>query len=311
MTTRDISVTLPVGQAIERTRRILFQPFDLGKWFTIGFCAWLASLGQGGVNGGVNFHGPAGGRTNPPNVQHWFEQARDYVVQNLWWLLPVVVAVVLVGLAIAVTIIWLSSRGEFMFLHCVALDKAEVRAPWHEFVREGNSLFVFRLVFSFGGFVLFVPLVAGIGFLIALMVQHRTANAEGILAVVALGIMAILLSLVWWIVARLTRDFVVPIQFSRRLRCLQGWRVFRDLLLANPGPFILYFLFQILIAIAIFAIVLMVVLVTCCVAGCLLAIPYIGTVLLLPVLVFRRAYSILYLAQYGSDYNVISGSVPA
>jgi len=28
---------------------------------------------------------------------------------------------------------WLHSRGEFMFLHCVAVNRAEVAAPWTEF----------------------------------------------------------------------------------------------------------------------------------------------------------------------------------
>jgi hypothetical protein len=35
---------------LERVKRVLFQPFDLGKWFIIGFCAWLAFLGDGGEN---------------------------------------------------------------------------------------------------------------------------------------------------------------------------------------------------------------------------------------------------------------------
>jgi hypothetical protein len=52
-----ISVTLPVGQAMERVKRTLFQPFDLGKWFTIGFCAWLAGLGQRGFASTTHFHG--------------------------------------------------------------------------------------------------------------------------------------------------------------------------------------------------------------------------------------------------------------
>ena len=52
---------------------------------------------------------------------------------------------------------------------------------------------------------------------------------------------------------------------------------------------------------AIGLLVLAVVLVTCCCAGCLLLLPFIGTVLLLPVLVFKRAYPLYYLAQYGYD----------
>src|SRR5439155_25767137 len=100
-------------------------------------------------------------------------------------------------------------------------------------------------------------------------------------------------------------DFVVPIQFARGGACREGWRILLALLSQNVGPFILYFLFQIVLAIAIFALVLMVVLVTCCIAGCLFAIPYLGTVFLLPILVFTRAYSIYYLAQFGKEYDVV------
>jgi len=55
MTPSPVSVTLPVGPAIENVKRLLFRPFDLSKWFVIGFCAWLAYLGQ---RGGFNFHVP-------------------------------------------------------------------------------------------------------------------------------------------------------------------------------------------------------------------------------------------------------------
>ena len=44
---REMSVTLPVGQAMDRVKKVLFQPFDLARWFAIGFCAWLAYLGEG------------------------------------------------------------------------------------------------------------------------------------------------------------------------------------------------------------------------------------------------------------------------
>ena len=60
VTTRpvEINVVEPISPALERVKRMLFQPFDLGKWFVIGFCAWLACLGEGGGSG---FHVPGGG----------------------------------------------------------------------------------------------------------------------------------------------------------------------------------------------------------------------------------------------------------
>ena len=46
---------------------------------------------------------------------------------NLGWIIPLTI---LVCCGLALVVLWLSSRGKFMFLHCVALDKAEVAEPW-------------------------------------------------------------------------------------------------------------------------------------------------------------------------------------
>src|SRR5262245_4412715 len=159
MTTQP-SVTLPLGLAIERVKRLLFQPFDLGKWFVIGFCAWLAHLGEAGFHGNLNF----GSGRNTGNIRREIDQAREYVMSHLYWIVPVAIAVILLGIALWVLMTWLSSRGRFMFVHCVALDRAEVREPWRQYAREANSLFWFRLVLGLIGFVISVPLlvVAGI-----------------------------------------------------------------------------------------------------------------------------------------------------
>ena len=59
-----ISVINPISPAIERTKLVLFRPFDLGKWFKLGFCAFLATLGEGGSpNSGGSSGGDSGGRT--------------------------------------------------------------------------------------------------------------------------------------------------------------------------------------------------------------------------------------------------------
>jgi hypothetical protein len=50
--------------------------------------------------------------------------------------------------------------------------------------------------------------------------------------------------------------------------------------------------------------VMLLVVITCCIAGCLMAIPYVGAVVVLPVTVFFRAYSLEYLAQFGPEYRL-------
>lgn len=147
---REISVAEPVSPALERVKRVLFQPFDLGKWFTIGFCAWLAQLGEGGFRGNYNF-GQHHGTNSGENFHRDFDRAREYVLDNLNWIVPLAAGLVVIGLALWLLFLWLNSRGKFMFLHCVALDKAEVAEPWHKFAYEGNSLFLFRAGARAGG----------------------------------------------------------------------------------------------------------------------------------------------------------------
>lgn len=304
MTSRpvSVSVTQPVGQAIDRVKELLFRPFDLGRWFAIGFCAWLASLGEGGFHG--NFNVPS--KRSRGSAGRALEEAWDFVLQNLHWILPLVLLLVVIGLALWVLFTWLSSRGKFMFLHCVALNKAEVGVPWRQFAREGNSLCWFRIGLGLIGSLLILPLVVLIVFPIIAMVRREAPNLSGILLAGGSLLLLIAVALLFFVVEKLTKDFVVPIMFLRGKHCLAGWSELRGLLLANVGNFILYFLFQIVLSLAIGTLVVVVILATCCVAGCLMAIPYLGTVLLLPVLVFSRAYSLHYLAQFGKEYDVFS-----
>jgi len=154
--------------------------------------------------------------------------------------------------------------------------------------------------------VLLTPVVAGIILLIVPMVTQGAATVAGVLGAVGLAGLALLLWPAWWVVARLTRDFVVPIQFARGLGCIDAWRILLALVSSNIANFVIYFLFQLALGAAISIAVFAIVIVTCCIAGCLLAIPYLGTVLFLPVLVFQRSYSLYYLAQFGPEWNVLT-----
>jgi hypothetical protein len=298
-----ISVIDPIGPAIEQVKTILFKPFDLGKWFTIGFCAWLAYLGKGGGGGG-NINIPT--RHDPT----WFHQARVFFVQNAHWIIPLIIAGFVVGIVLWVVLIWLSSRGKFMFLHCVATNTAEVKNPWRKFSQQGNSLFVFRLVAGLVCFLCLALLVGSSIFLIILCVTGRIyAIAPAVVALVFLVPVTIAGSIAVGLLFRFTYDFVVPIMFLRAARCTDAWRKFLKILSVNKARFLLYILFQIVITIVIGAIVLAAVCLTCCCAACILTIPYIGTVLLLPLLVFSRAYSLLYLRQFGPAFDVFTPQI--
>lgn len=298
----QISVIEPVGGAIGKLNVILFKPFDIGKWFTIGFCAWLAYLGKGGFG----FRGPCG--FNRPGSQAYesFHQAKDFIVHNLAW----VIFIGLFGLIIMITLwlvlAWLRSRGDFMFLHCVAQNKAEVKTPWSKFKEHANSLFLFRIVLHLIGFVAIgLPcIIAGIFIFLAI---SGTGSKMALLPISILFFLFVfVLSIAFLLAHKFTTDFVVPIMFLRTASCTAAWREFLSMLSVNKGRFTLYILFQIVIGMAISVIILLAMIVTCCCAACFLVIPYIGTVLMLPLFVFKRAYSVCYLGQFGPSFDVFA-----
>jgi len=305
----NVSVIDPVSPAIEKVKTILFKPFDMRKWFVIGFCAWLAFLGSGGGRGGGGHGGGRGGM--PPDIPEVFGQAKEFVLVNLGWIIPVGAIVVGLIIVLGLVITWLSSRGRFMFLHCVAENKAEVKVPWHKFRKHGNSLFLFRIVVGLIGFAAIGLPCLFIFALIAVMVAGNVPGLAVVLGFIAIILVIVPITIILLLVSKFTKDCVVPIMFLRSTSCRAAWREFLALLSANKARFILYILFQIVIAIAIGVIISMGFCIGCCLccASLLLLIPYIGTVIRLPLLVFKRAYSLYYLRQFGPEFDVFSPEI--
>jgi hypothetical protein len=309
--TSKVSVIDPIDPAIQRVREMLFRPFDLGKWFTIGFCAWLAYLGTGGGSGGGgngNWSGPRGPHKHQAEVAEGINAAKEYILHNLFWIVPAAVLIIAAVICLGLLIAWINSRGKFMFLHCVAENKSEVKVPWHKFSEHGNSLFLFRVVLGLAALVIMVLPISGIIFFAIMITAHvvpPTASVPGILlCVLAILVIAIVLVLV----RKFTYDFVVPIMFLRTSSCVDGWLEFLKILSVNKAHFTLYILFQIIISIAISVIIFFICCVGCCLCcvSVLLLIPYIGTVILLPIFVFKQAYPLYYLRQFGPGFDVFS-----
>jgi len=304
------SVIDPIGPAIERVRTVLFRPFDLGKWCVIGLSAWLAQLGSGGGNGGPGGSGDngPGGPHQPEDIteeiRHGYEAARDYVTANLHWILPVAIFALIVFITVWLLLTWLSSRGRFTFLYCVAQNKGEFWNPWRLLRPHGNSLFGFRVALGIIGFLTGAACLAGGGVLAFFSYKTLGFTALTILGLVMCGLLFFTSVIVFGIIGAFTTDFVVPIMYLRRLRCRPAWRVFLEVLAENKGRFLVYLLFRIVIGVAIGSLLVAVSCATCCIACCLFKVPYVGAVLLLPVSMFERSYSLYYLAQYGPQFNV-------
>ena len=308
---REISVTEAIEPAYDRVKRMLFQPFDLAKWIIIGFCAWLAGLGESAAAAAtaVSTATTANGSGAQPaeQLRHFYHQARDYVLANLAWIVPRGglsgapasghLAARASGSAAAASscssIVWPGTKPRWML-------------PWHQYAAAGQQpVPVPRR--SWACWAGLIPADAGnCGLSIIKMVLQGEPDVPGIMLVVGLvhahGAAG----------HRVRAYPQIHHGFCGAHSCFcaaaPAWRPggeFWKLLAANPGKFTVYILFpnrarhghrrhrhggnhRDLLHRVLSAGVL----------------PFVGTVLLLPVLLFKRAYSLYYLAQYGPQYDV-------
>ncbi len=297
-----IATVAPLERALSRTKRALFSPFDIGKWFSIGFTVFLADI--------VNTHNGGGGGGDSPLQERThtdWDQFRDipgtvsdWCADNPVWFTVGLIVII----AIVLTLVWLSSRGKFMFLFNVANDESQIVKPWNEYGREANSLFLWRVVF---GLICLIPVVLLIGFGINLIVEiaegyHGVAEAIfGSLGLVCAGF-AVFVAIAY--IDLFLESFVVPIMYKERVGATDAWSRFLYLFGRHPWHFILYglivFVLRILVSVSPFAVALF----TCCVGFLLLAIPYIGSVVWLPSADTYGAFRLEYREQFGPEYRI-------
>jgi len=288
-----IEIFKPFGDAFELMKKILFQPFDLKKWFVVGFAAWLASLGGGG--GSFNYQ---------PDRGEGVKKLNDAIseIPHPILVAGIVVVIVLV-LALIVVFAWLRARGGFMFIDCIVKNRGAIAEPWRDFRKEGNSYFLFSLlvilgVLAFAGLLslpLVIPAIQNDDFL-------RTHDVYLITAIAAWVLVMIFFLLAWALIT----SFMMPIMYRQRCRASEAFTVVTGLIAAHTGEILLYCLFWIVLALASAVVGCIVACATCCIV----AIPYIGTVILLPVFVLLRSFSLLFLRQFGPEYDVWAGFMP-
>jgi hypothetical protein len=347
------SVTEPISLAFERTKQMLFKPFDVRKWFVLGFAAFLAQLGEGGGGGGNNFRLPGGWRMpkptppapvpapfpptpgmppmpgvpgvpgvpgtpgmprfpsttfpTPPTPQEEFASfiawLKQFIVGNLYWMIPAAIVV----LAIMVVLMWLRARGKFIFLDGVANDRAAIAEPWSRLAPQANSYFRFTVAIG----ALWLLFMVG-SILLVYVIARPDIEAQQFggasVAAIAVGLLVFIAStFIFGIISVLTEDFVIPLMYLRITTIGPAWNEFRqNLLPGNVGSIVLFYLMRFVLAIATGVIAAFAACLTCMIA----ALPYIGTVVFLPLFVFHRCYSLYFLRQFGGDYNLIVERVP-
>jgi hypothetical protein len=305
--------------AWERMLVILFRPFDIGKWLVLGFSAFLAGLINGG-NGFNPYNFPNNNNNNfkrttllehhaalaplPTGVAHVFapfmaqstfpsfssSQATSWTVASM------------AGLGIFfVSLICIFIFGQFLLLDNIVRNRAEISWPWRTYARQGNSLFLFCLLLSLVILVLLVPICVGDFFVAQPFTRvHRWPEGGEVPLVVLAGLVTFGVTLAWYIFFFLFRELGIPLMFRNGLTCraafVETWRLMKR----YPGSLSLFLLLRI----ALFFGLALFQLIVCCFSCCTELIPYIGTVFLLPAIIYIRCFTLDCLAQFGPEYDV-------
>lgn len=304
----NISYTMPLTNAWGRMKKALFQPFDLNKWLRVGFTAFLAGLVD--CSGGGNSNDRDFGKHTEWDEFFRFPQtAWDWLTCHPIWFNLIILGVILLIVIITVCL-WLSARGKFMFLHNVARDAMDISKPWHEYRREGHSLFIWMFFFTW------IAVAGAIGLMIYFFFKAKgmyLGDLPPIMIFWQVGGMILMFLgyiVILGYIGLFLNDFVVPMMYRDRVGVSSGWNRFLALFFRHPFAFIMYGLFKLgLWVVAVFAI-LFFALFTCCIGLLLLVIPYIGSVVILPVTYTFRALSLEFLAQFGDDYKVFPNPEP-
>ncbi|HCE42658.1 MAG TPA: hypothetical protein DET40_03835 [Lentisphaeria bacterium] len=314
-----ISCVSAVYSAWDKMEDILFRPFEAGKWFLLGFSAWLANLGQG-MNMGFNYSFPQSSDFSSPSIkgnggestlsilQQLFD-SRFFSVAFILMIAAIAILIVFIAIILALVMKWVRSRGTFVFIHNLIAGKTQIVQPWNRYSRQGNSLFLLRILV---GFIVFISVVLCLAIGILLLLKSIMAgriDALGIGGIIFMLASVLLIVIASAAISLSIESFIVPIMFKRMGGAWDAMLDFISLVNLNPFAFIRFFLMYFLLWICATTAIIVFLVSTCCfccMGFILLSLPYIWAVLLLPVLVFFRLYSIEFLAQFGPGHDLRS-----
>ncbi len=315
MSENPIRLIVPTSRAWARMKRILFEPLDIGKWFILGFTAWLATLFEGGGStggGGGNYDaGDGEGGMEDFSWESIKTAAGEWIDKALTWIqdnpeIVMVIGGILIFVFLLLFVLyWVSCRGKFMFLDNVVRDRALVVQPWKEYGRQGNSLFLWTTVFGIFSSLILLAILGGGACYAFDVLDNGDWGMENTYAAVGIGIGFFCAVVLFGYIGMLINQFIIPLMYRYRLSTTEAWIRFLPLHTRRWFRFLLYAIWN---ALLVFGALLAIVAIgfgTCCIGFILMAIPYIGAVFLLPITVFFRSLGPEYLAQFGEEWDIL------
>lgn len=302
-----ISIDVALRNGWNRMITVLFRPFEISRWLIIGFAVFLASLGR---SRGGNFNFPSGQDFKGGDTCGSAQALESWFQSNFWPIILFGLGIGLIVFGVILLVIWLSSRGQFVFLSQLLTNRAEIKEPWIKYGWLGDKLFLFRILFGLCVF-LAILLVLGAGLLMSFpYIKSGVFPGAFWMILIPAALLFLFIALFGLIVKAVLMDFIVPVMMKRETGVLPAFRIFHDeIFKGHLGDFVIFYLVRIGLGIAAGVITLLVTVFTCCMC-CFMCIPligwYISAVLFLPISVFIENYTLSFLAQFGDEWDLFT-----
>ena len=284
-------------RAIEHTRRHLF-PFRFERWLVLGCVAFLDQCGRRSGMAGFNVPGGPGGGGGGGGPDEGLAKVVQWLATHAVIVAAVAAAVLTVVIGFMAVVLWLNSRGVFMYVDNVASGRADFERPWREHATRAASYFAWSFGLALATMVgCLLLLAAGVVAVVALVSGPRGSGLAAGLGLAAILVLFLGLILVASLASVALHDFVAPLQIRAGVGCGAGIRLLRDLVRAQPGAFVIYVLLKILFSIVAGVVLLVAACFTCCCA----LLPVVMQTALQPLFYFERAWPLFLLRQLGYD----------
>ena len=222
--------------------RVLFRPFSLSKWLSLGFISLIA-YGLSGGGGGFNVPGNWGGNQQP----NW--PGRNPLPEIMHFL-PFIIIGGLVLLAISLLVAWIGSVFHFVYVDNLVRNSGAIAEPFGRLKGRGTSYFLWRLAFGLI-YMLVLLVVIGTPLIWAFAIARGGDTAFKVLAVIWAIMAGVPLIVAAAIIDLFVRDFVTTVMYARTVRVMEAWRIAWPIIKENAGQVALYILILIAVAIAI------------------------------------------------------------
>lgn len=277
-----------------KMKEVLFCPFDWRTWLILTLGFWLAELGKGGPNIPGNLITDKD--TGKVLLQQLDTIAKELEIPLELFILQIAAVLFFIFITLGILFLWIRCRSRFIVLDMLIRGaRAETFGNrWTTFQLLGNSFFLTQVLLTvamvFFGFCTAAGAVLGISAL--LQGKEICSNSTAVILIGSALLIFTLLAVAIAIYLLLYQDFGALLMYRSGCSGPEALRILNRKLMERPWTFLRYLTGLLLFSIFVSVLILLFACITCCIGGLLLALPFLSTMILLPLLYARWQFTL-------------------